>query len=98
MRAEFFAVNVLGSHQRHLSNRFASQGVEKYQGVEYQDGLGGAPVLLDSIACFECSVHDRVLAGDHTIFLGRVERMTHREGEPLLYSGGQYAVPGRMPD
>ncbi len=93
MQAEWFAVNVLASHQHGLSNRFATPGIEKYEGVEYTEGLGGSPVMIDSLACFECSVYDRVPAGDHTIFLGRVERLTHREGEPLLFSGGKYGVP-----
>lgn len=96
MEADWFAVNVLGSHQQHLSNQFASQGTEKYDGVEYEEGLGGCPVLIDSLACFECTVYDRVPAGDHTIFLGKVERLTHREGQPLLYSSGRYCVPSEL--
>ena len=96
MQAEWFAVNVLGSHQHHLSNRFATQGGEKYEGVDYEVGLGGCPVLLDSLACFECTVFDRVAAGDHTIFLGKVERLTHREGVPLLYSSGRYCIPSQL--
>jgi flavin reductase (DIM6/NTAB) family NADH-FMN oxidoreductase RutF len=50
-------------------------------------------VLDDGLAHFECSVFNRLEAGDHVIFLGRVERLTHRDGEPLLYSSGQYCVP-----
>lgn len=96
MQADWFAVNVLGSHQQHLSNQFASQGTEKYQGVEYEDGLGGCPVLIDSLACFECTVYSQLPAGDHTIFLGKVERLTHREGQPLLYSSGRYCVPSEL--
>jgi flavin reductase (DIM6/NTAB) family NADH-FMN oxidoreductase RutF len=93
MRAGWFAVHVLGSHQHALSARFATRSTEKFAGLDIHPGLGGCPLLTDSIAHFECSVHDRVTAGDHVIFLGRVERMTHRDGEPLIYSGGQYCVP-----
>ena len=95
-QAEWFAVNVLGSHQQNLSNQFASKGIEKFGGVDYEEGLGGCPVLIDSLACFECTVYDRVLAGDHTIFLGKVERLTHREGVPLLYSSGRYCIPSQL--
>lgn len=53
-------------------------------------------MLEDGIAHFECSVHNQVDAGDHVIFLGRVERMRHRDGVPLLYSGGRYCVPAAL--
>ena len=93
MVANWFVVHVLGSHQRDLSARFASGTENRFEGLAFEAGLGGCPVLADGLAHFECSVHDRVEAGDHVIFLGRVERMRHRDGEPLLYSGGRSCVP-----
>ena len=94
MRSEFFAVNVLGSHQHQLSRRFASSKTpNKFVGIEYETGIANCPVLADSLATFECSVFQRVPAGDHVIFIGKVERLTHQEGEPLLFSAGQYWVP-----
>ena len=93
MAAKWFAVNVLGSHQQTLSTRFARPLPDKFAGIGYTPGLGGCPVLDDGLAHFECSVFNRVNAGDHVIFLGKVERLTHRDGEPLLYSSGQYCVP-----
>ncbi len=94
--ARWFAVTVLGSHQSGLSARFAGKATDRFAGVPFQAGLGGCPVLDDGIAHFECSVHDHVEAGDHVIFLGRVERMRHRDGVPLLYSGGRYCVPAAL--
>ena len=91
--ARWFAVNVLGSHQSGLSARFAGAVADRFAGLRFATGLGGCPVLEDGIAHFECSVYDRMEAGDHVIFLGRVERMRHRDGEPLLYSSGRYCVP-----
>lgn len=96
LAAEWFVVHVLGSHQRDLSARFASGTADRFEGLSFETGLGGCPVLADGLAHFECSVHDRVEAGDHVIFLGRVERMRHRDGEPLLYSGGRYCVPAAL--
>ena len=94
--ARWFAINVLGSHQSGLSAHFSGGVVDRFAGLSYAAGLGGCPVLEDGIAHFECSVHDRVEAGDHVIFLGRVERMRHRDGVPLLYSGGRYCVPAAL--
>ena len=96
MRAGWFAVHVLGSHQQALSTRFATRGADKFAGLAFAEGLGGCPVLAGGVAHFECSVHDRVPAGDHVIFLGRVERMSHRDAEPLVFSAGQYCVPALL--
>ena len=96
MRAGWFAVHVLGSHQQALSTRFATRGADKFAGLAFAEGLGGCPVLAGGVAHFECSVHDRVAAGDHVIFLGRVERMSHRDAEPLVFSAGQYCVPALL--
>ena len=96
MAARWFVVNVLGSHQSELSTRFARSAGDRFAGLAFSAGLGGCPVLEDGIAHFECSVYDRVEAGDHVIFLGRVERMRHRDGVPLLYSSGRYCVPAEL--
>ena len=96
LQADWFAVTVLGSHQHALSRRFARPAADKFAGIGYTGGLGGCPVLEDGLAVFECSVHNRMEAGDHVIFLGRVERMTCRDGEPLLYSAGRYCVPALL--
>lgn len=99
MEAGWFAVHVLGSHQQALSDRFARPAQDKFaglpaiEGLSSSDGLGGCPILTNSLARFECSVHERVPAGDHVMFLGLVQRMTHRDGEPLVYHGGRYCVP-----
>lgn len=99
MEAGWFAVHVLGSHQQALSARFARPAQDKFagppaiEGLSSSDGLGGCPILTDSLARFECSVHERVPAGDHVIFLGLVRRITHRDGEPLAYHSGRYCVP-----
>lgn len=96
LSARWFAVNVLGSHQSGLSAQFSAMIDDRFAGLSFAVGLGGCPVLEDCIAQFECSVYDRVEAGDHVIFLGRVERMRYRDGVPLLYSGGRYCVPADL--
>lgn len=91
--AEHFAVHVLGSHQHGLSARFATPAADKFAALATEGGLGGCPLLSDCLARFECSVYDRVVAGDHIVFIGLVERMTHRDGEPLVFCAGQYWIP-----
>src|SRR6201993_3576558 len=43
--ASHFAVNVLGASQQALANRFAKSADDKFFGVEWEPGPGGAPLL-----------------------------------------------------
>jgi flavin reductase (DIM6/NTAB) family NADH-FMN oxidoreductase RutF len=96
--AGMFAVNVLGAHQHALSLHFATPTADKFAGLGHTRGLGGCPLLDASLAHFECRTENTVDAGDHVIFIGRVLRLTHRDGEPLIFSGGRYCVPARLAD
>lgn len=95
---EHFAINVLASHQRSLSHRFATPAEDKFAGVDWSEGIGGAPVIADCIARFECRNLARHEGGDHVIFVGRVEQFENTEGTPLLYFGGRYAAAASHPD
>jgi flavin reductase (DIM6/NTAB) family NADH-FMN oxidoreductase RutF len=90
-RAAGYAINVLAETQGPLSNAFARARSSKWDGVEFDPGLNGAPRIAGAIACFECSAHERFDGGDHVIFVARVERFrTHPGGKPLLFHGGRY--------
>lgn len=84
-----FCVNILGQHQEALCRTFAVSGGDKFTGVAWHKGQGGAPVLEGSLAFVECelgSIHD---AGDHELVTGRVVNIGVGEGRPLLfYRGG----------
>ena len=96
--SEYFAVNILEAGQRALSHHFATPREDKFAGLEWRPGLGGVPVLKGCIACFECRNERQHDAGDHLIFLGAVERYSHRDGEPLLFNAGRYGTAAPHPD
>lgn len=86
-----YAINVLAAEQQELARRFAAKGVDRWAGVAYTEGHGGAPLLAGAAATFECFNRSRYDEGDHVIFVGEVERCTHRAGaSPLLYHGGKF--------
>ena len=59
----------------------------------------GARSLTDqSLAIFECRTETTVEGGDHVIFIGRVVRAHHRDGEPLIFSGGRYCTHAPLGD
>jgi len=71
--------------------RSATRGVDRWAGVEFTDGVAGAPLLAGAVATFECFNRSRYDEGDHVIFVGEVERCSHRTGAaPLLFHGGRF--------
>ena len=86
-----YAINILAADQKDLAERFASGRADRWQGVAYTDGASGAPLLDGAAASFECFNRSRYEEGDHVIFVGEVERCTHRAGAaPLLFHGGKF--------
>jgi flavin reductase (DIM6/NTAB) family NADH-FMN oxidoreductase RutF len=87
-----FAVNVLSTGQEAASRRFAStRTVDKFNGVPYHVSDLGLPLLDEALVSLECAKISAHVEGDHTIFVGRVERTTvSSKGEPLVYYRGQY--------
>ena len=88
----YFAVNVLAADQCELSRHFAMRGENKFANLAYTTGLGGCPLLSDTLASFQCMTENTVVGGDHIIFIGRVRQATYRDGEPLIFSAGQYCT------
>jgi len=87
-----YAVHVLAADQSELASRFAARGADKFGGMTWREGLGGVPILPDFLALFECYVAHIYDGGDHTIFVGRVERIAVADEErlPLGFFQGQY--------
>jgi flavin reductase (DIM6/NTAB) family NADH-FMN oxidoreductase RutF len=86
-----YAINILASGQRALAERFGRRSVNRFAGVSFSPGAGGAPVIEGAAAVFQCRNRSRYEEGDHVIFVGEVERCAHREGtQPLIFHGGRY--------
>jgi flavin reductase (DIM6/NTAB) family NADH-FMN oxidoreductase RutF len=86
-----YAINILAADQKELAKRFATKGVDRFADVAFLEGVGGAPLLAGAAATFECFNRSRYSEGDHVIFVGEVERCSHRVGaSPLLYHGGKF--------
>jgi len=91
-RASHFAVNVLGEGQEDLAFQFTRKGIDRFSGVSLVEGVGGAPVLTDAVASFQCRRAHRYAGGDHVIYLGHVEYFGHEpERRPLLFHAGRMA-------
>ncbi len=98
--APSFAVNLLHEGQADVSSLFASRSPEKFQSTGFGPKHTGAPVLTDCLTWFDCTVHDRVMAGDHLVLIGRVQAFgpsgtaggTASRTAPLGFCRGRYAT------
>ena len=93
--ASHFAVNVLADGQIALSRRFASRAAHTFAKLDVRSGAGGAPLLPDCAAWFECRTVSRATRGDHLLFIGEVERFASTTRKPLLFLHGHYAAAGK---
>lgn len=95
-RGTHYAVNVLASHQQALAERFARTGIDRFRDVAWHEGAGGAPVLDDAAAVFECVHRSRHVEGDHTIFVGQVEHLRLQcDARPLIFHRGRFHTAWR---
>jgi flavin reductase (DIM6/NTAB) family NADH-FMN oxidoreductase RutF len=90
--ASGFAVSLLAAGQEALAQHFA-RGVPPialWTGIEARDGERG-PLLEGALGWVECGVESELPAGDHTIFVGAVERVeSGRASVPLVHLEGRY--------
>lgn len=91
-----YAVSILGADQQALSDCFAhapvSPGREDFCGASWTPGPTGLPRIDGAIASLECTIVETFEAGDHDLFIGRVDSLQrHRDDAlPLLYFRRQY--------
>jgi len=87
---DHFVVNILAEHQQDLSQRFATQGIDKFDGIRFHLRLGAIPVLEECCAYIECKKVAIYPGGDHVVYLGKVLRVEYIERRPLVFSRGKY--------
>lgn len=93
-----FAVNILSSKQMDVSRHFSSKLEDKFADAAWSPGVFGSPLIAGCLAHFECETHALLEGGDHTIVVGLVKRASRFEGDPLLFSQGQYSVAEFHPE
>ena len=90
--ASHFAVNVLAADQIDLSNNFAKPKDDRFAEVAFEVGAGGAPLLVDCSARFQCERFQQLDGGDHWIMIGKVVAFDDFGRSPLLYHQGAYSM------
>ncbi|NDR58070.1 flavin reductase [Pseudoruegeria sp. M32A2M] len=87
--ARDFSIHVLEVSQLEISQRFAERA-DDFTGIDWAESEAGVPHLAGCLTRLDCRHFASHGAGDHTIVIGQVERVTHRPGTPLLFALGAY--------
>jgi flavin reductase (DIM6/NTAB) family NADH-FMN oxidoreductase RutF len=99
-RTRRFALNVIGARAKHLEDYFysaASRRPDNLDTVAWEDSPDGLPLLRDAMATLECRVTAAHPAGDHTVFVGSIERVTWRtDDRPLTSQDLEYVYVGEV--
>ncbi|MGW0392306.1 flavin reductase family protein [Streptomyces sp. NPDC003042] len=92
-----WGVSVLADNQLQVAGRFAMKGRISdrllFEGLSYVRGpVCDAPLLTGALATLECRTESRVVAGDHTLVIGRVltSALPTPDAPPLTYFRGRY--------
>jgi 3-hydroxy-9,10-secoandrosta-1,3,5(10)-triene-9,17-dione monooxygenase reductase component len=91
-RAGYFCVNLLAEGRHDLSDRMATKGEDKFDGVAWvPSDHTGAPLLQGILGYVDCTIHAVHEAGDHYVVIGKVQDLGFGDAEePLLFFRGKY--------
>ncbi|MER5177536.1 flavin reductase [Streptomyces sp. NPDC002896] len=89
-RASHLGISILAADQLDVAKIFASKGGDKFAGLSWTPGAHGAPLIDGACAQLEVEIGERLEAGSHTVFTGRVVSAHHDDLAPLVYSGGGF--------
>jgi flavin reductase (DIM6/NTAB) family NADH-FMN oxidoreductase RutF len=85
-----YGISVLANDQHHFAAHFAAQRASPVEPrFIWREGL---PLLDGALAHVACRIVDAHRAGDHVLWIGEVEHLYHRDGEPLLFYTGRFGT------
>jgi flavin reductase (DIM6/NTAB) family NADH-FMN oxidoreductase RutF len=88
--ADRLGISVLGAHQERASRQLSSRDGKRFAGLRWWSTVGGAVLLHEASAWFDCSIEREIPAGDHDIVLLRVHDLGASEAMPLVFHGSAY--------
>jgi cob(II)yrinic acid a,c-diamide reductase len=94
-RSGVFALNTLGAHHQALADSFSGRtsltNDERFASGKFEKLVTGAPVLMDSLASFDCRVMEIKEMSTHHVIFGEVVAVHFNETMPaLLYMNRDY--------
>lgn len=88
---ETFGLSVLGEDQEHACRQLSQKTGDRFAGLDWTASESGAIFIDGSVAWLECSLHHRLVAGDHEIAILRVEAAKADPGQaPLVFHASRF--------
>jgi flavin reductase (DIM6/NTAB) family NADH-FMN oxidoreductase RutF len=93
-----FALHVLDNSQKEMLARFKGpNAAAKFEGIDWEVGQTGCPILRDCLAWLECRVTERLDPGNHSLFIGEVVAAgCPAKGTPLTTLDYEAQYTGRV--
>lgn len=85
-----YGISVLANSQESLARRFA--GSTHTMAPPRFIWVNQVPLVASALVHMVARVVDRHHAGDHCLFIGEVEHLSSREGEPLVFHTGAFRL------
>jgi flavin reductase (DIM6/NTAB) family NADH-FMN oxidoreductase RutF len=90
-RASRVGVSVLSSGQESVARRLASKEPDRFAELAWRASDDGAVVIHGASAWFDCTIADRVRAGDHDIVLLQVHDLdVDPDSSPLVFHASAF--------
>jgi flavin reductase (DIM6/NTAB) family NADH-FMN oxidoreductase RutF len=88
--AGHFALHVMGTDQDAVTWAFANTA-EAFEHCEFELSEHGVPLISGCPVRFECTIRDRIDAGDHTVIVAYIDKVTTEDGRRArVFLDGDY--------
>lgn len=90
-RATHLGITVLADHHGAVARQLAGPVGHRFEGLDLISSPEGGITLADGLARFDTTIHQEVVAGDHTIVLLRLYAVKRAEAtSPLVFHGSVF--------
>ena len=90
-QGELVGISILSADQEPLARRFATTGLDKFDGTAWEKGPDGSPLLDGALAHIEGRISGVTTHGDHDVAVVEVTYVHARSGHPLIYFRGGFS-------
>ncbi|MBI4298785.1 MAG: flavin reductase family protein [Chloroflexi bacterium] len=82
-----FAINILDESQQRIAEYYTRDSKDRFGDVEvaFRFTSQGSAIVEGGLAYMDCQVVAEHKAGDHTIFVAKVDEIGLKQGRPLLF-------------
>lgn len=86
-----FCVSVLSSEQVAVCRNFSRRAEDKFDHFEHEISPLGHPIIIRSLAWFDCQLENSITIGDHILAVGLVRDFEYlNENSPLVFACSTY--------